>query len=70
MELRWERKFKEQEDKMTKQINAMLNAQKTKEADLQTRENKLKTLADELEKKFMDLVESAPGNELEQIPTI
>ena len=70
MELRWERKFQEQEDKMTKQINAMLNAQKTKEADLQTRENKLKTLADELEKKFMDLVESAPGNELEQIPTI
>jgi hypothetical protein len=50
MELRWERKFQEQEDRMTKQINAMLNAQKTKEADLQTRENKLKTLADELEK--------------------
>ena len=70
MELRWERKFQEQEDRMTKQINAMLNAQKTKEADLQTRENKLKTLADELEKKFMDLVEPAPGNELEQIPTI
>ena len=70
MELRWERKFQEQEDIMTKQINAMLNAQKSKETDLQTRENKLKTLADELEKKFMDLVEPAPGNELEQIPTI
>jgi hypothetical protein len=70
MELRWERKFQEQEDRMTKQINAMLNAQKTKEADLQTRENKLKTLAEELEKKFMDLVEPAQGNELEQIPTI
>ena len=63
MELRWERKFKEQEDRITKQINAMLNTQQSKEADLKAREKRLQALADELEKKYMDLLEPATGNE-------
>ena len=60
MELRWERRYKEQEARLTQQFNAMLNAKHSHGVDLQAKVLQLEGLADELEKKYASILGSAP----------
>ena len=41
MELRWEKRYQEQEERLTKQFNAMLNSKTSSGVDSQAREHML-----------------------------